>query len=99
MKKQLLKYINDLLGQSFSGWTLSAQGGYETALRSIQEKIKELKDSKPEYIYNVRRVYNSVGDIESFSAEVESNGWEVVKIHKISETSSYIIFVIRKEKE
>lgn len=97
MKKQLLKYINDLLGQSFSGWTLSAQGGYETALRSIQEKVKTL--GKPEYIYNVRRVYNSPDSVETFNKEIANDGWEVTSVTRMNESSTYIIFIIRKEKE
>lgn len=96
MKKRLLKYIDDLLGQSFSGWTLTAQGGYETALRSIQEKIKTL--GKPEYVYNVRRIYNSSIDVETFNKEIENDGWEVMDTHRISESGNYIIFTIRKEK-
>ena len=97
MKKQLLNYINELLGQSFSGWTLTAQGGYETALVSMREKIKTV--GKPEYEYNVRRVYNSIDGIAEFNKELSTDGWEVTGTHRINESSSYIIFTIRKEKE
>jgi hypothetical protein len=97
MKKKLLKYIEELQSQSFSGWTVSAQGGYETALTSIKEKVKSL--GKPEYEYNVRRVYNSIEGINEFNKEILSGGWEITGTHRINESSSYIIFSIRKEKE
>ena len=100
MKKELLKFIRDLKHQSFSGWTLSAQGGYETALKTIEEKVKELKEiEKPEYVYNVRRVYNSTDGINEFNKEMSEDGWEITGTHRINEGSSYIIFIIRKEKE
>jgi len=97
MKKQLLNYINELLGQSFSGWSLTAQAGYETALVTMREKIKKV--GKPEYIHNVRRVYNSADSIETFNKEVESDGWEVRSINRMNDSSSYVLIVLRKEKE
>lgn len=97
MKKKLLKFIEELQNQSFSGWTVTAQGGYETALTTIKEKVKTI--GKPEYVYSVRRIYSSSSEIEAFDKEIQNDGWEVLDTHRTNEDTSYIIFTLRKEKE
>lgn len=96
MKKKLLKYIDTLESQSFVHWTRDQVEGYKTALSSIKEKVKEL--GKPDYEYNVRRIYNSIDGIYEFNKEMSAEGWEITGTHRINESSSYIIFTLRREK-
>lgn len=93
--KHILNYIKTLKSNSFEGWTDDEKNGYLTACTSIEEKILS---SKKEYVYNVRCVYNDSTYIENFNKEIEENGWEIVKIHNLRQ-SSYILFNIRKEKK
>lgn len=92
--KHILNYIKRLKSDSFEGWTDGEKNGYLTACTSIEEKILT---SKKEYVYNVRRVYNNSTDIENFNKEVEQEGWEILDMHNLRQ-SSYILFNIRKEK-
>lgn len=92
--KHILNYIKKLKTDSFEGWSDDEKNGYLTACVSIEEKILS---SEKEYIYNVRRVYNSSTDIEKFNNEIEEDGWEIVKMMNLRQ-SSYILFNIRKEK-
>lgn len=92
--KHILNYIKKLKTDSFEGWSDDEKNGYLTACVSIEEKILS---SEKEYIYNVRRVYNSSTDIEKFNNEIEKDGWEIVKMMNLRQ-SSYILFNIRKEK-
>lgn len=93
--KKILNYIKKLKSESFEGWSDDEKNGYLTACVSIEEKIK---NTEKEYVYNVRRIYNSNSDIEKFNNEVAQDGWEIVDMQNLRQ-SSYILFNIRKEKE
>lgn len=92
--RHILNYIKTLKSDSFEGWTEDEKNGYLTACTSIEEKILS---TKKQYVYNVRRVYNNSMDIEIFNKEIEEEGWEVVDMLNLRQ-SSYILFNIRKEK-
>ena len=81
--------------QEFEGWTEDEKNSYLTACVSIEERIKT---TKKEYVYNVRRIYNTFSDVEKFNKEIEEEGWEVVDGRNLGD-SHYILFNIRKEKE